>query len=72
MLDIVDCFVCDADEPSPAYDELDDGAKDLLESLLERQAMVNAGLIDLENGFDDFRLVIGENSLNPGAASSGV
>lgn len=53
------------DEPTVPYDEMDEGAKDLLDSLLERQAMVNAGLIDLENGFDDFRLVIGENSLKP-------
>lgn len=47
------------------YDEMDENAKDLLDSLLERQAMVNSGMIDLENGFDDFRLVLGENSLKP-------
>lgn len=44
----------DADEPVTPYDEMEPGAKDLLESILERQAYINAGLIDPE-GFDDFR-----------------
>jgi hypothetical protein len=52
-----------ADEPTVPYDSMDPEAKELLDSLLERQAYVNAGLIDLENGFDDFRVVIGESSL---------
>lgn len=50
---------------------MDPEARDLLESLLERQAYVNAGLIDLENGFDDFRLVLGEGSLGTGGDTPG-
>jgi CS domain len=61
----------DADEPVTAYDEMEEGAKDLLDSMLERQAYINAGLIDPE-GFDDFRVVIGENSLGGGGAVSGT
>lgn len=60
-----------SDEPTQAYDEMDHEAKELLESLLDRQACVNAGLIDLENGFDDFRVVLGESSLGLGGASAG-
>ena len=53
----------DADEPVVPYEQLDPDAKELLESILERQAMINEGMIDPVNGFDDFRVVIGENSL---------
>ena len=53
----------DADEPHVAYDDMDEGAKDLLDSMLERQAYINAGMLDLENGFDDFRIVLSDNSL---------
>lgn len=49
---------------------MNEDAKELLESLLERQAYVNAGLIDLENGFDDFRIVLGESSLGLPKSSS--
>ena len=41
---------------------MDDRSKELLDNMIERQAMINEGLIDPE-GFDDFRVVIGENSL---------
>ncbi|CAD7697348.1 unnamed protein product, partial [Ostreobium quekettii] len=51
-----------ADEPVVPYDDLDDRAKELIEDIQERQQMVHEGLIDLE-GFDDFRVVIGENSM---------
>ena len=53
----------DADEPHVPYDDMDDSAKDLLDSMLERQAYINAGMLDLENGFDDFRIVLSDNSL---------
>ena len=53
----------DADEPHVAYDDMDEGAKDLLDSMLERQAYINAGMLDLENGFDDFRIVLSDSSL---------
>ena len=53
----------DADEPHVAYDDMDEGAKDLLDSMLERQAYINAGMLDLENGFDDFRIVLSDTSL---------
>lgn len=51
-----------ADEPVTAYDELSEEAKDLIDSIRERQAYIAAGMLDPE-GFDDFRVVIGENSL---------
>jgi len=57
----------EADEPVVPYDEMSDEAKELLERLLDRQAMVNEGYIDIENGFDDFRVVIGEKSLGGGS-----
>jgi hypothetical protein len=60
-----------ADEPTKPFDELDDGARGLLDSILERQAYIGAGLIDPE-GFDDFRVVIGENSLAPSGAAAAV
>ena len=53
----------DADEPHVAYDDMDDSAKDLLDSMLERQSYINSGMLDLENGFDDFRIVLSDSSL---------
>jgi hypothetical protein len=53
----------DADEPHVPYDDMDESAKDLLDSMLERQAYINSGLLDLENGFDDFRIVLSDSSL---------
>ncbi len=50
----------DADEPAPRSDEIDDETRDLVADLQEQQAMINEGLIDPINGFDDFRLVIGD------------
>jgi hypothetical protein len=50
----------DADEPTPRADEVDDETRDLLADLQEQQAMINEGLIDPVNGFDDFRLVLGD------------
>ncbi|KAI8112241.1 hypothetical protein M9434_003565 [Picochlorum sp. BPE23] len=52
-----------ADEPHVSYDDMDESSKDLLESMLERQAYINSGLLDLENGFDDFRIVLSDSSL---------
>lgn len=52
----------DADEKPVAYDDLDDRSKELIMDIQERQQMVHDGLIDLE-GFDDFRVVVGEGSL---------
>ncbi|KAL4440288.1 hypothetical protein ABPG75_003289 [Micractinium tetrahymenae] len=59
-----------ADEPVQPYDQLDDSAKGLIEAIQERQAYINAGLIDPE-GFDDFRVVLGESGLggSPGKHS---
>jgi hypothetical protein len=37
--------------------------RDIFDDLRERQAMVSAGWIDLENSFDDFRVVIGDGTL---------
>lgn len=53
----------DADEPHVSYDDMDESSKDLLDSMLERQAYINAGMLDLENGFDDFRIVLSDSSL---------
>jgi hypothetical protein len=50
----------DADEPAPREDEVDDETRDLVADLQEQQAMIAEGLIDPVNGFDDFRLVIGD------------
>jgi len=49
-----------ADEAAPRHDEVDEETRDLLADLQEHQAMVNEGLVDPINGFDDFRLVIGD------------
>jgi hypothetical protein len=49
-----------ADEAAPSADEVDEETRDLLADLQEHQAMVNEGLVDPINGFDDFRLVIGD------------
>ncbi|KDD71419.1 hypothetical protein H632_c5075p0 [Helicosporidium sp. ATCC 50920] len=51
-----------ADERVKPFEELDEDAKELMESILERQEYVAAGMLDPE-GFDDFRVVIGESSL---------
>lgn len=56
----------DADEPHVSYDDMDESAKDLLDSMLERQAYINAGMLDLENSFDDFRIVLSDSSLQGG------
>ncbi|PNH03506.1 hypothetical protein TSOC_010430 [Tetrabaena socialis] len=53
----------DADEPVVACDQLDEGARALLAELLDRQAAVAEGEFDLENSFDDFRLVVGDGTL---------
>jgi len=53
----------EADEPVVGVDDLDEGAREILESLRDRQAMVAAGLFDLKNSFDDFRVVIGDGTL---------
>lgn len=52
----------DADEKPVAYDDLDHQSKELIMDIQERQQMVHDGLVDLE-GFDDFRVVVGEGSL---------
>ncbi|GAX80713.1 hypothetical protein CEUSTIGMA_g8148.t1 [Chlamydomonas eustigma] len=53
----------EADEPVVSYDDMDVDAREIFEDLRERQAMVSAGWIDLENSFDDFRVVIGDGTL---------
>lgn len=52
----------DCDEPTTNYDDMDLRSKELIEEIRERQQMIHDGLIDLE-GFDDFRIVVGEHSL---------
>ena len=37
--------------------------REILEDLRERQALVSAGVINLETSFDDFRVVIGDGTL---------
>lgn len=38
-------------------------SREILEELRERQALVSAGMINLETSFDDFRVVIGDGTL---------
>ena len=52
----------DSDEPLANYDDMDHHSKELIEEIRERQQMIQEGLLDLE-GFDDFRIVVGEQSL---------
>ncbi|GMH32670.1 hypothetical protein BSKO_00504 [Bryopsis sp. KO-2023] len=52
----------DADDTHVSYDDLDDRAKEIIADVHERQQMIHDGLLDIE-GFDDFRVVVGENSL---------
>lgn len=55
---------CDDDaRHGPSVDELGPEAALLLEELRERQELVASGQLDLEHGFDDFRLAIGDASL---------
>ena len=49
-----------ADEATPALEEVDAHTRDLWEDLQEQQRMIAEGLIDPVHGFDDFRLVIGD------------
>ncbi|PRW39305.1 BOBBER 2-like [Chlorella sorokiniana] len=59
----------DADEPEKPFEQLGDDSLRLLDAIQERQAYIQAGLIDPE-GFDDFRVVIGEHGLRPSQAES--
>lgn len=47
----------------PTVDELGPEAALLYEELRERQELMVSGQWDIENSFDDFRLVIGDNTL---------
>ncbi|KIZ07853.1 hypothetical protein MNEG_0106 [Monoraphidium neglectum] len=47
----------------PGVDDAGPEAQLLLEELLERQRMVADGSFDLERSFDDFRMVVGDNTL---------
>ena len=53
----------DADEPVVPYDKLDQGAKQIISDVMQRQALVASGALDLENGLDDFRVVLGKSGL---------
>ncbi|KAG2483923.1 hypothetical protein HYH03_017244 [Edaphochlamys debaryana] len=53
----------DADERVVPVEEMDEGGRALLEELLERQALVAEGALNLETSFDDFRLVLGDSTL---------
>ncbi|PNW80786.1 hypothetical protein CHLRE_07g329600v5 [Chlamydomonas reinhardtii] len=53
----------EADEPLVPVEAMDEGGRLLLEELIERQEMIADGSFDLENSFDDFRLVVGDNTL---------
>lgn len=48
---------------SPSVDQLGPEAALLYEELRERQELMVSGQWDIENSFDDFRLVIGDNTL---------
>ena len=50
-----------ADDPAQAYDDLSESAKDIVDEMRERQAMVASGEINLETSMDDYRLVLGDN-----------
>lgn len=50
-----------ADEPHQPYDDIPIESKRLIEEIQERQALVSEGLLDLENSFDDFRVVLGDD-----------
>lgn len=52
-----------ADDILPSYGDMDQRTKLLMEDIWERQRMIASGEFDLENSFDDFRVVIGENML---------
>jgi hypothetical protein len=52
-----------ADEPPVHEGRLAPEAQELLEELRERQQMVVEGGLDLEASFDDFRIVLGQNTL---------
>jgi hypothetical protein len=54
----------DGDDCSaPSIDQLGPEAALLLEELRERQQLMVSGQWDINNSFDDFRLVIGDNTL---------
>lgn len=53
----------EADEPVAPYESLDESARLVLEELQERQALVSEGHLDLETSFDDFRIVLGDNTM---------
>ncbi|KAF8059443.1 hypothetical protein HT031_005248 [Scenedesmus sp. PABB004] len=48
---------------APSVDELGPEAAALLEELRDRQAALSGGELDLERGFDDFRLVLGDATM---------
>jgi len=48
-----------ADDEYVPYDELPERAKDLIYDMQEHQELINEGMID-PDGFDDFRVVIGD------------
>uniref|UniRef100_A0A061RC05 Uncharacterized protein n=1 Tax=Tetraselmis sp. GSL018 TaxID=582737 RepID=A0A061RC05_9CHLO len=50
-----------AEDEVQAYDDIPPESKRLIEEIRERQAMISEGLIDLENGFDDFRIAVGDD-----------
>eukprot|EP01023_Acetabularia_acetabulum_P000455 TRINITY_DN10175_c0_g1_i1.p1 TRINITY_DN10175_c0_g1~~TRINITY_DN10175_c0_g1_i1.p1 ORF type:complete len:341 (+),score=52.95 TRINITY_DN10175_c0_g1_i1:78-1100(+) len=52
----------DADE-GVRKEELDFESQLLLEEMRERQELISKGELDIEGGFDDFRIVLGQNSL---------
>jgi hypothetical protein len=49
-----------ADEKHQAYDSIPLESKLLIEDIQERQMLVSQGLLDLKDGFDDFRIGLGD------------
>jgi hypothetical protein len=61
---LTEAVQCEEDAAQgPSLDQMGPEAAVLWEDLQERAAMVASGELDLQHGFDDFRIVIGDNTL---------
>ncbi len=64
LQEAVQCSNADAcEDAAMASTDVQRQAALLVEQLRERQSMVASGQLDLENGFDDFRVVLGDAGL---------
>lgn len=51
-----------ADDKHVPYDEISLESKMIIEDIQERQMLVSQGLLDLKDGFDDFRIGLGDDN----------